>query len=83
MRATWRGLKMMSVVAVLATACHSASNSASAAAGGTSAAQTAATSAPLSSQLTTATITDPTLNNARQSQPGRVGGRLALDSTEG
>ena len=62
MRATWRGLKMMSVVAVLASACHSASNSASSAAGGTSAAQIVS-SAPLSSQLTTATITDPTLNN--------------------
>jgi hypothetical protein len=63
MRGTRRGFKMISVVAVLAAACHSAPNSASPAAAGASAAETAVSSAPLSSQLTTATITDPSLNN--------------------
>ena len=59
-----RLLMMISATAVLATGCHSASTAASSgSAGATGADGASVSSAPLGSQLTTATITDPTLNN--------------------
>ena len=59
-----RVLMMISATAVLAAGCHSASTAASSgSAAATGADGASVSSAPLGSQLTTATITDPTLNN--------------------
>jgi hypothetical protein len=59
-----RFLMMISATAVLAAGCHSASTAASSgSAAATGADGASVSSAPLGSQLTTATITDPTLNN--------------------
>src|SRR5450631_1996586 len=64
MHGTRRFLMMISATAVLAAGCHSASTAASSgSAAATGADGASVSSAPLGSQLTTATITDPTLNN--------------------
>ena len=71
MRGRRHGFAMISVVALLAAGCHSASTAASSGPGAAAGAQAGAkagpatyvSSVPLNTQLTTATITDPSLNN--------------------
>ena len=67
MRRMQRVLTLISAAAVLAAGCHSASSAASSepASGGAQAKPATYVGSPLGSQMTTATINDPSLNNMK------------------